>query len=324
MSIPEIRIERDCSQKLENIETEIQKAKEHLERLLSQDNSELADQIQELQTTLEALEREKEEIISETQGALGCEKVDNPQRSQIVANLWNTNLSVTEQRQVSQALNTSSWNIDFSKIEWWIIGIILAIFQSFFGWLRNYTEIDSISWREIEESRVDYTRITSQEKQEFVREASVIAKKIQDEYGIPWEVTVSQAILESWWGQSGLARKHGNYFWIKAFWKQESVTMQTQEEIDGKMVTVRDGFRKFKNMEESFYWYAEFLTKNPRYRPAFTYGANLNPKPSYYPQNYIGLNSENFAREIAKAWYATDSRYASKVIWISKRVREIA
>ena len=126
MSTPEIRIERDCSQKLENIETEIQKAKEHLERLLSQDNSELADQIQELQTTLEALEREKEEIISETQGALGCERSD----------IYIETQDETQRQQAIAVIQNISSPEDLSniKLEWGIIGIVLQILQVFFWW----------------------------------------------------------------------------------------------------------------------------------------------------------------------------------------------
>jgi flagellum-specific peptidoglycan hydrolase FlgJ len=56
------------------------------------------------------------------------------------------------------------------------------------------------------------TLITEQTKLEFTKKAKIEAEKLEAKYGIPWEVSLSQCILESGWGQSKLARKHGNYF----------------------------------------------------------------------------------------------------------------
>ncbi len=320
-----LEVTNENSKKLKNIENEISKAKTRLEELKIANNPEFQTQIEELEQKLQELETKKQKIISETQGKLWTEKFDSQDKKIITKNLDGTNLSSSQKKEVQQALN-NSWDtgFDFSKIQEWILWIILAIFQSFFGWFKNYAEVDEVTGKEIESSRINYAKITSKEKQEFVKEASKIAKEIQAKYGIPYEVTVAQAILESGWGQSSLAKKHGNYFGIKAFWKWEFVTMATKEEVNGKTVTIKDGFKKFKNMEESFYWYAEFLTKNPRYRPAFAYGENINPKPAHYPEKYIWLDREKFAKEIAKAWYATDSKYASKVIWLWDKVTEIA
>lgn len=320
-----LEVKNENSKKLENIENEISKAKIRLEELKVANNPELETQIQELENKLKELESQKQKIISETQWKLWTEKVSSQDKTIIWENLQNTTLSSSEQKEVQKALD-NSWDtgFDFSKIQEWILWIILAIFQSFFGGFKNYAEVDEATGKEIESSRINYAKITSKEKQEFVKEASKIAKDIQAKYWIPYEVTVAQAILESGWGQSSLAKKHGNYFGIKAFWKWEFVTMSTKEEINGKTVTIKDGFKKFKNMEESFYGYAEFLTKNPRYQKAFAYWENISPKPSHYPTNYIWLDREKFAREIAKAWYATDSKYASKVIWLWDKITEIA
>lgn len=319
-----LEVTNDNSKKLENIENEISKAKINLEKLKTENNPEFQSQIDELEKKLQELESQKQKIISETQGKLWTEKLDSQDKKMIWANLAQTDLSSSEKKEVQKALD-NSWDtgFDFSKIQEWIIWIILAIFQSFFWGFKNYAEVDDATGKEIESSRINYAKITSKEKQEFVKEASKIAKNIQVKYWIPYEVTVAQAILESGWGQSSLAKKHGNYFGIKAFWKWEFVTMATKEEVNGKTVTIKDGFKKFKNMEESFYWYAEFLTKNERYRPAFAYGENINPKPAHYPEKYIWLDREKFAREIAKAWYATDSKYASKVIWLWDKITEI-
>ena len=48
------------------------------------------------------------------------------------------------------------------------------------------------------------------------------------------ECILAQAILESAWGKSQLAKKHFNFFGMKAgaSWKGESVTLSTKEEIE--------------------------------------------------------------------------------------------
>ncbi|MCD3209717.1 cell wall-binding protein, partial [Clostridium botulinum C] len=51
---------------------------------------------------------------------------------------------------------------------------------------------------------------------EFIEKVKDAAIKTQKEYKIFASVTISQAILESGWGQSELASKYNNYFGIKA------------------------------------------------------------------------------------------------------------
>ncbi|MBW7954387.1 glucosaminidase domain-containing protein [Candidatus Gracilibacteria bacterium] len=307
---------------LENVEKEIISTKNNLDRLKYQNNNLLDSQVKELEDKLKELEIKKQSIILETQKKLGTQKMDSEQKENIGEKLQNSNLDSKQKNQVNEAIKGN--NFDFSKIESGIIGIILAILESFGFGFKNYAEIDSKTGEEIKSSKVNYEKITSKEKKEFVKEASIYAKEIEKIYGIPYEVSIAQAILESGWGQSSLAKKYGNYFGIKAFGNKEFVTMSTQEEVNGKMVTIKDGFRKFKNMKESFYGYAEFLTQNPRYKNAFAYGYDINPKPPHYPPSYKGLDREKFAKELSKAGYATDSKYASKVIGLGDKIEEIA
>lgn len=308
---------------LENVEKEIISTKNNLDRLKYQNNPLLESQVKELEDKLKELETKKQSIIKETQKKLWNQKLDSQWKEDVKEQLQNSNLSTQEKKQVQKAVE--SWKIfNFEDLEWSIVWLILAILQSFWFWFKNYAEVDNKTWEDIENSKVNYEKITSKEKKEFVKEASIYAKEIEKIYGIPYEVSIAQAILESWWWQSSLAKKHWNYFWIKAFGNKEFVTMSTQEEVNWKMITVKDWFRKFKNMKESFYWYAEFLTQNPRYKNAFAYWYDINPKPPHYPQKYKWLDREKFAKELSKAWYATDSKYASKVIWLWDKIEEIA
>ncbi len=306
---------------LEKVEQEITSTKNNLDRLKYQNNPLLDSQIKELEEKLKELESKKQLIIKETQKTLELQKISTQEKKWVWEELKNSNLNSSQKAKANEFL---SWdNFDLSKIESGIIWIILAILQSFWVWFKNYTEIDSKTWEEIKDSKVNYEKITSKEKKEFVKEASVYAKEIEKIYWIPHEISIAQAILESWWGQSSLAKKHWNYFWIKAFWNKDFVTMSTQEEVNWKMITIKDWFRIFKNMRESFYWYAEFLTTNPRYKNAFAYWYDINPKPPHYPPNYKWLDREKFAKELSKAWYATDSKYASKINWLWNKIQEI-
>lgn len=323
---PEINVKNDCNNELQKIDWEISIAQKRLGELKSKKEIDglTQNQITELETKLKELEDKREKIISQTQSCLKWEKVWKEEKKEVANQLDNTNLSWEQKKEVKSALDKQTWNsFDLSKIEWGILWIILAILQAFSWWFKSYTEVWE-DWKEIKSSKVNYEKITSKDKEAYVKEASIIAKKIQKEYWIPWEVTVSQSILESGWWNSALAKKYWNYFWIKSFWKWKSVTMMTNEEINWKKVKIKDWFKEFKNMEESFYWYAEFLTSNPRYKKAFAYAEDINPKPKYYPNNYIWLDSDKFAREIAKGWYATDGKYAQKVIWLSEKIRDVA
>ena len=72
---------------------------------------------------------------------------------------------------------------------------------------------------------------------------------------------IAQAIIESNWGQSGLA-KYNNFFGLKcgSKWKGASVNMKTKEEYTvGTLTTIKDNFRAYANMEEGVKGYFDFI-----------------------------------------------------------------
>ena len=129
---------------------------------------------------------------------------------------------------------------------------------------------------------------------QFDSDVRRLAKKIEEEFGIPWEVTYWQAALETGFGKHA---PNNNYFGIK--WP--GGWFQTKEYLNWQWVTINDSFRGYSSMEESFIWYAQFLHDNKRYRNAFLY--KDDPR--------------SFLQEIKNAWYATDPNYVSKIesIW---------
>lgn len=153
----------------------------------------------------------------------------------------------------------------------------------------------------------DNDELTPHER--FIEEAGAAAKEGQTRYGVPASVATAQAILESGWGESGLAQNSHNYFGIKCQdgnlgdYATGCVDYKTGEVFDGKSVTITDGFRSYDSAADSFADHGAFLTENPRYSEAFNYTDD----------------PDQFIREVHKAGYATDPEYSDKIIGLMER-----
>ncbi len=136
-----------------------------------------------------------------------------------------------------------------------------------------------------------------------IAEAAVVS---QDRTGVPASVTIAQAILETYWGSSRLAREANNYFGIKAqtrLGSAGSVSFDVWEVIGGRNVVRSEPFRAYNTIAESFVDHGRFFVENGRYAAAMA--ARNDP--------------QQFAREINRAGYATDPGYASKLIGLMDR-----
>jgi flagellum-specific peptidoglycan hydrolase FlgJ len=123
-----------------------------------------------------------------------------------------------------------------------------------------------------------------------------IAKIEQNLYGIPTSITLAQGLLESDAGHSRLAKQNNNHFGIKCF-------SNTCAEGHCKNYTDdshKDFFRIYKNAWESYRAHSLFLQK-PRYK---------------HLSKLSSTDYKAWARELSKAGYATDKRYAEKIILI--------
>ena len=134
---------------------------------------------------------------------------------------------------------------------------------------------------------------------EFLTLYFPFALQAQKKYGVPAQVILAQAALESGWGKSKLSTEGYNFFGIKAdgSWNGATITKQTREVRNGKEVYEAAKFRKYATPLESFDDHSKFLLKNPRYKAAFDYQGD--PKA--------------FAAEVAKAGYATDPKYTELI-----------
>ena len=124
-----------------------------------------------------------------------------------------------------------------------------------------------------------------------------VAVEHQKEYGIPASITLAQGLLESGAGRSILARQANNHFGIKCgrAWKGKCYYYDD----DAK----DECFRKYKNAAESFSDHAFFLQQK-RYAPLFKLKIT----------DYKG-----WAKGLKKCGYATDPKYADKLISIIER-----
>lgn len=138
-------------------------------------------------------------------------------------------------------------------------------------------------------------------RQEYIKQFTPYVLAASEGSGLFPSLFMAQAILESSNskgipGASGLASKYNNHFGIKAdkSWKGKVVDMQTREVVNGKDTVIKDGFRVYDSIQESFNDRVKFLKSNPRYKAVF------EAKTPF--EQAIALK---------KAGYATDPNYAS-------------
>ena len=122
--------------------------------------------------------------------------------------------------------------------------------------------------------------------------------------GILPSITAAQAILESGWGSSQLAKApNNNLFGIKDSedWHGEIVTVPTQEYLNSDYITVNAAFRKYASWNDSVVDHAKFFTST-----------------EWRKNNYRKVVNETdyrvAAQELKNAGYATDPSYPGKLI----------
>ncbi len=127
----------------------------------------------------------------------------------------------------------------------------------------------------------------------YIKKYRDLAVEEMRKYHIPASITLAQGLLESGAGQSTLARKSNNHFGIKC-----------GSDWDGKSVRYDDDarnecFRAYKHPKQSYEDHSKFLASRSRY--AFLFKLKIT--------DYKG-----WAKGLKKAGYATDRRYAQRLI----------
>ncbi|WP_455443415.1 GBS Bsp-like repeat-containing protein [Streptococcus salivarius] len=154
----------------------------------------------------------------------------------------------------------------------------------------SYQEADNLS--EIDQNQSHFLSAIKQGAMDGAKE------------GVLPSITAAQAILESGWGSSELAKApNNNLFGIKDSedWNGEIVTVPTQEYVNGDYITVNAAFRKYASWNDSVVDHAKFFTST-----------------EWRKNNYRKVVNETdyrvAAQELKNAGYATDPSYPGKLI----------
>jgi flagellum-specific peptidoglycan hydrolase FlgJ len=132
----------------------------------------------------------------------------------------------------------------------------------------------------------------------YVIRYAPLAEKEMKKFGIPASITLAQGLLESQAGVGVLAVKSNNHFGIKCHNGWRGPRVSHDDDAKGEC------FRKYKKVEQSYRDHSEFLRYRDRYSKLF----------KMKKTDYI-----NWAHELKKAGYATDPRYAYKLISLIER-----
>ena len=130
----------------------------------------------------------------------------------------------------------------------------------------------------------------------YVDKYLTVAQDEMTRYGIPVSITLAQGLIESNCGESRLSVQNNNHFGIKCF----SKTCRKGHCSNFTDDSHKDFFRKYGSAKESFRSHSSLL-QSKRYRKLYT----LDRK------DYKG-----WSHGLKAAGYATDKRYAEKLIFI--------
>ncbi len=128
----------------------------------------------------------------------------------------------------------------------------------------------------------------------YVKRFAPVAIREMEAFDIPASITLAQGLLESNVGESRLSSESNNHFGIKCRTKCRSCTCRNYSDD-----SIYDMFRVFDSAWESYREHSKLLA-GARYKHLTKHGKNYR----------------NWAHGLKKAGYATDPRYAEKIIQI--------
>ncbi|MDD5578849.1 MAG: flagellar assembly peptidoglycan hydrolase FlgJ [Methylobacter sp.] len=142
--------------------------------------------------------------------------------------------------------------------------------------------------------------------EQFVNQLQAYAEQAAKQLGVEPKVILAQAALETGWGRSLIKDGKGgssfNLFNIKADknWQGKQVKVSGLEFDQGIGKKVKSGFRTYNSFQESFQDYVDLIKSNPRYSDALKQAGN----------------AKQYVQELQQAGYATDPKYADKIMSI--------
>ncbi|MHD0644055.1 flagellar assembly peptidoglycan hydrolase FlgJ [Pseudomonas aeruginosa] len=138
---------------------------------------------------------------------------------------------------------------------------------------------------------------------QFVSKLAPTALKASEKSGVPAELILAQAALETGWGRHQIRTASGgesyNLFGIKAgdHWTGKTAKVVTTEYVKGEPVKQVEEFRAYNSYDEAFTDYARLIAGSPRYEKVST-----------------APTAKAAAFALQSSGYATDPAYARKLV----------
>lgn len=142
--------------------------------------------------------------------------------------------------------------------------------------------------------------------EDFVAALKPHAEKVAEKLGIDARAIISQAAVETGWGQyvihNGQGTSSNNLFGIKAGsnWQGSATAVDTLEFENGVAQRQKASFRAYDSLADAVNDYGDFIARQPRYQQALQQGHD--------PRQY--------AESLQRAGYATDPGYADKIMTV--------
>ena len=130
----------------------------------------------------------------------------------------------------------------------------------------------------------------------YISRYTPLALSEQAKFGVPYEITLGQALLESGGGESDIAQMNNNHFGMKCHARSCSSGHCTVmlDRLEGRV----SRFRRFNTVWESYRAHSVKLSQEPRY-------ASLR-----------GLDWRRYAYGLEKCGWSADPEYAEKLIHV--------
>ena len=147
-------------------------------------------------------------------------------------------------------------------------------------------------------------------QQNFVSQMLPHALQASGASGVPPELILGQAALESGWGKRQILLADGsnshNLFGIKATagWHGKVAEVMTTEYKNGVASKQVEKFRAYSSYDEAFKDYAGMLSSNPRYASVMQQSGS----------------PAGMARALQGSGYATDPKYAEKLVSVMRQM----
>ncbi|MDR7341937.1 flagellar protein FlgJ [Pantoea alhagi] len=152
----------------------------------------------------------------------------------------------------------------------------------------------------------------SGDSSDFIAKLTQPAQLASQQTGIPHQLILAQAALESGWGKRQIMTEDGqpsyNVFGIKATgsWQGKTTEITTTEYENGVAKKVKAAFRVYDSYVDALTDYANLLSKNSRYAKVTT-----------------AKTAEEGAHALQEAGYATDPKYAKKLVSMIQQFKDL-